>query len=370
MIHCYSHHEHHHHHSSHHTTEPEEPHDPTHFFQGDIDENAMSTDQALEHLLDDYVIAHSASSHSTKFRRLFFYFPSVEEIYVSYFGVISESYLHLCYESEMNLDHSKKSGMGDAPSVHQLDQLGASATSFVDMLHNANIYAKTKIKLRNINLIICQSKQAWDWKKKEVVGAKIPIKVPTIDEVVVQYERISFAEYVELLGRLALQLAHEKDMVEKINKKRIGKRKEQSIDKKKKEKKKEEKQNEQNVESKDTSQVQVEKESEKSEESEEIKNGTTSKQKDKTKKKNKGQRKLELDRDRFLEELPILLNKLKLYMQHLDDEIQNSKGTNLNRLLKRSNAAVRASRRKSVVAVMNTVRTKLIEREEENEKEE
>jgi len=342
--HHHNHHHHHHHHDHHkEAAAEEEQHDPSHFFQGAVDEDAMSIETALEHLLDDYVIAHGASSNSTAFRTLFFYFPEVEDVFVDYFGVISESYLHLCYDSEMNLKHSSHgSSKGKNPTVHQLDQLGASASSFVDMLYKAGIYSKTKVKLRRLYLLISQSKQAWDWKGTNSQDPST-MKIQTVDDAVVQYERISFAEYVELVGRLALQLAHDKAKLNSARK-RIGRANTKNDDETK---------NETKVETKD-----------------EIKDGTKEVIKDgqktitETTKKSAFHESLQLNRDHFLDELPSLMESLKTYMYNVNESLKGEAGSNLNKLLKRSNAAVRASRRKSVVAVMKTVKSRLIAREE------
>ena len=65
---------------------------------------------------------------------------------------------------------------------------------------------------------------------------------------------------------------------------------------------------------------------------------------------------LSTDREIFLNELPIVLNKLKDYMKQINNISIQEKGRNLKSLLNRSNAAIRASRRTSVVDVMQQAR--------------
>ena len=295
--------------------EEEAVHDPTHFFQGDVHDDAMTTDQALVHLLDDYIIAHGSSSHSTAFRRLFFYFPEVEEVFVDYFHVISETYLHLCYHSERDVQH-KESNRTES---------GVSADGFVDMLVSSGVYARTNTKMKRLYLMISQSKQAWDWKIPPANSTNT--KGKTIDDMVVQYERISFAEYVELLGRIALQLAHERMTATKRIRRSGGGGNEGS--------------------------------------------GGEKKQANTTKVTSSTgglHASLDMDRNLFLEQLPTLLQKLKKYILKVNDELQARNNTNLNRLLQKSTAAARASRRTSVVNVMKTVKLRLEERHNDDVK--
>jgi hypothetical protein len=286
------HHQHHHHHHHHHHEEkdakdgalatpnhvltPDEVgadaptkvvHAEEAHFDGVHDETHMTVEHALEHLLDDYIIAHGASSHSTAFRRLFFYFPEVEDVFVDYFDIISESYLHLCYDSESDLKQQNR-----------FDALGASAASFVNMLHNSGVYAKTNSKLRRIYLLISQSKQAWDWN-----GSSTGAASRSVDEAVVQYERISFAEYVELVGRLALQLAHEKEIVQQHQMKTAHRR----LQKTTKQETKETKNIEKIAKTKHSATLHAS---------------------------------LDMDRDMFLSELPLLLNKLHAYLMDINDK--------------------------------------------------
>ena len=103
----------------------------------------------------------------------------------------------------------------------------------------------------------------------------------SVDNAVVQYERISFAEYVELVGRLALQLAHEKEIVQQHKMKSAYR---------KKTLKKETKNLEKIAETKHSATLHAS---------------------------------LDMDRDMFLNELPLLLNKIHTYLTNVNDKGMN-----------------------------------------------
>jgi len=257
---------------------------------------------------------------------------------VDYFDIISESYLHLCYDSEKNVQ-----------SNASLDALGASAGSFIEMLHQSGVYSKTNTKLKRVYLLISQSKQAWEWKgSSSSLSSVLPPKSkPTIDEVVVQYERISFAEYVELLGRLALQLAHEKDILVK-----------------KKQAKQQRAKQGRSMHTRSSGGMKKEGEAVGGGGGKSAAQGVpppktplpTKKATIRSRHPHPLHDSLDMDRIMFLDELPLLLHQIQEYIRRVDDKVINEKGSNLKRILQRSNAAARARRRNSIVTVMKQVR--------------
>ena len=277
---------------------------------------------------------------------------------VDYFDVISQSYLHLVAASGENQS--------------ELDKMGASVESFVDMLAQAKIYAKTATKTRRLMLLVAQSKQAWDWrytlKIANAAGAAKSGKGPPVsqlfdvhDDPILQYMRISFAEYVELLGRLALQMAHDRtrrfspspttmrttvsrvaaaalgSKVAGVSGDSMGRASLRSV-------------------------IARAKKHEKT--------GKEGKQKQVTPGgKGKWHASLDMDRAEFVEQLPRLFQKLKAMLVEIQLNLRSEgRDSTLKSLLRRSGAAAKASRRGSVVVVMQTVRKKLEAREEEEEK--
>ena len=220
----------------------------------------------------------------------------------------------MCYHSERDVHH-KESNRSES---------GVSADGFVDMLVSSGVYARTNTKMKRLYLMISQSKQAWDWKIPPASSTNT--KGKTIDDMVVQYERISFAEYVELLGRLALQLAHERMTATKRIRRSGGGSGSGGGEKKQA----------------NTTKV--------------------------TSSTGGLHASLDMDRNLFLEQLPTLLQKLKKYIFKVNDELQARSNTNLNRLLQKSAAAARASRRTSVVNVTKTVKLRLEERHNDDVK--
>ncbi len=283
----------------------------------------MTTDAALRHMLDDYLFAHATTSHSTAFRRLFLYFPEVEDMYVRFFDTISESYLHLCHTSgEIN---SKESA---------LNKIGASVDGFVDMLAKANVYAKTSMRTRKLYLLVAQSKQAWDWEGMQKTLAGIPDdyeSVPLVAEKerdsITQYKRISFAEYVELLGRVALQLVHDRSISS-------GRLSQGKLSPSKRDTNTADESGQSKVENLQASRKTASK----------IASWHAS---------------LDISRDDFLAELPRLFDRLKTMLLETNLSLQATTGGTMKALLKRSVAASKASRRASMASVTKTARKKL-----------
>ncbi len=248
--------------------------------------------------------------------------------------------------------------------------MGTSVEAFVDMLAQAKIYAKTATKTRRLMLLVAQSKQAWDWehtlKMANAAEAAKSGKGPPVSQVfdihddpILQYMRISFAEYVELLGRLALQMAHDrirrlspspKTMRTTVSRVAAAFGGKSSGDG-----------------GGSTGRISLRSVIASAKKGVENKEGTQ-KQRVAPAGKGKWHPSLDMDRDEFVEQLPRLFQKLKAMLVEIQLNLRSEgRDSTLKSLLRRSGAAAKASRRGSVVTVMQTVRKKLEAREEEEE---